>query len=256
MIRQLLRKFSTINKKEMENFDKINDWWDPNGSSKGLHSYNPVRLNFIKKHILSRKKTNSDYYFLDNLNILDIGSGGGLLSESMARFDGKVLGIDSNKNSMKIAETHLENFSSELKNNLQYKLTSIEKLIENKENIEKYDIVTSMEVIEHVNEIDIFLEDSVKVLKKGGIFFLSSLNKGILSYFLTIIMAEKVLGIVPNGTHNYDKYLEPDFLEKKMKELGLDLIGLEYFLYDPINNKMEKDSLAKIQYCMAFEKLE
>lgn len=256
MKRQLLKKFSTVNKKEMKNFSKISDWWDPNGSSKGLHSYNPVRLDFMKKHILTRKKINSDHYFLNNLKILDIGSGGGLLSESMARFEGNILGIDSNENSFEIAQNHLENFSPELKKNLEYKLTSIENLIENKDNIEKYDIVTSMEVIEHVDEINLFLENSIKTLKKGGIFFLSSLNKGFLSYFLTIVMAEKILGIVPNGTHDYEKYLEPDFLTCKMNELGLDLIGLEYFLYDPINNKMEKDSLAKIQYCMAFEKLE
>ncbi len=256
MLRKINKKFSTVNNKEMSNFSKINDWWDLKGSSKGLHAYNPRRLEFIKKHVISRKKINSDFYFLDNIEILDIGCGGGLLSESMARLSGNVKAIDANQNSIDIAQGHLDEYSPELKPNLEYQLTTIENFLKFPKNLEKFDIVTSMEVIEHVDDLDCFLKSAAQSLKKGGIFFLSSLNKNFFSYFFTIVIAEKVLGIVPNGTHNFDKYIDNEVLTRKMNNLNLDLLGIEYFMYDPVGNVMEKDNFFKFQYCIAFEKIQ
>ena len=179
-------KNNTINKKEIEKFSKIADeWWNPTGKFKPLHKFNPIRIKYIKENLIehfSLKKNNKP---LKNLEILDIGCGGGLLSEPISRLGANVTGIDASKNNINIAKHHLK--KSKLK--INYLNCSPENLNTSK----RFDVILNMEIVEHVENIDNFIKQSSKFLKKNGIMFVATLNQTLKSYLFAIIVAEYVL---------------------------------------------------------------
>ena len=166
---------NSINKKEIEKFSKIaEEWWDPNGKFKPLHNFNPIRIRYIKENIIKDFKIRSSDKPLKNIKLLDIGCGGGLLSEPMCRLGASVVGIDASKKNIEVAKFHAK--KNKLK--IDYKIASPEMLKDKK----KFDVILNMEIVEHVNDIDFFIKESSKLLKKNGIMFIATLNKTLKSY--------------------------------------------------------------------------
>ena len=196
---------TSVNKKEIEKFSKMaEEWWDPNGKFKPLHKFNPIRIRYIKDNIINHFNLNDKSKPLNKINILDIGCGGGLLSEPMSRLGANVVGIDASEKNIKIAKMHAK------KNNLkiEYKNTSPENLKTNK----KFDVILNMEIVEHVEDVNFFIKSCSKLLKKNGIMFVATLNKTLKSYIFGIIGAEYIMRWLPIGTHEWEKFLNPDDL--------------------------------------------
>ena len=212
-------KINTINKKEIEKFSKIaEEWWDPEGKFKPLHKFNPIRISYIKNNIISTLKLNNKKKPLEKVKILDIGCGGGLLSEPMNRLGAEVVGIDASEKNIKVAQLHAR------KNNLniKYFCSSPETFKSNT----KFDVVLNMEIVEHVEDIELFLKSSSKFLKKNGIMFVATLNKTLKSYLFAIVGAEYILRWLPIGTHEWEKFVKPEVLVNVLKKIILNLTRL------------------------------
>ena len=202
---------NSINKKEIEKFSKIaEEWWNPNGKFKPLHNFNPIRIRYIKDNIIKDFNLKPSDKPLKNINILDIGCGGGLLAEPMSRLGANVVGIDASKKNIEIAKFH----SKKSKLKINYIATSPEKLKIKK----KFDVILNMEIVEHVNDIDFFIKESSKLLKKNGLMFVATLNKTLKSYAFAIIGAEYILKWLPIGTHDWEKFISPEQLIKISKK--------------------------------------
>ena len=241
-------KNNTINKKEIEKFSKIaEEWWDPNGKFKPLHKFNPIRISYIKENIintfnLKNKKDNP----LSEIKILDVGCGGGLLSEPLSRLGAEVFGIDASDNNIKIAKLHAK--KSNL--NIKYFCSSPEKFkIKN-----EFDVILNMEIVEHVEDVDFFLKSCSKLLKKNGIMFVATLNKTLKSYLFAIIGAEYVLKWLPIGTHEWEKFVKPDELINFLNKFNLKLTDLKGVKFDLLNNDWKFSSDTSVNYIAKFIK--
>ncbi len=181
---------NTINKEEIEKFNSLADeWWDPEGKFKPLHKFNPIRIEYIKNSIINEFNIKDTKKPFSNLEILDIGCGGGLLTEPMYRLGGKLTGIDASTKNINIAKVHAK------KNNLKIKyICSSPEHLKSKK---KYDVILNMEVVEHVKDLNLFIQSSSYLLKKNGIMFIATLNKTFKSYLFAIIGAEYLLGWLP-----------------------------------------------------------
>ena len=182
------------------------DWWNPNGKFKPLHLFNPARIEFIKKKLISYFNLDSSSQKpLKNLKILDIGCGGGLLCEPLSKLGAIITGIDPSKENIEVAKLH----SKEMNLNINYICCSPEKL--NLEN--EFDVILNMEVIEHISNVNLFIKNCSKLIKKKGIMFVATLNKNLKSYIFGIVGAEYILRWLPIGTHDWDKFLTPQDLK-------------------------------------------
>ena len=238
---------STINKKEIQKFSKIaNEWWDPEGKFKPLHKFNPIRIKYIKDNIIHNFKIKSKNAPLKSLNILDIGCGGGLLSEPMCRLGGNVTAIDASKKNIDVAKFH----SKENKLKIEYLCASPEKLKINKE----FDVVLNMEVVEHVEDINLFLNKSSQLLKSNGLMFVATLNKTLESYIFAIVGAEYILRWLPIGTHEWDKFIEPSTLIEFAKKHGLRLDKLDGMRFDILTNQWKLSENKSVNYIAMFKK--
>ena len=196
---------NTINKKEIEKFSKIaSEWWNPEGKFKPLHKFNPIRIKYIKENIIKDLKIENKNKPLKGVDILDIGCGGGLLSEPMSRLGAKVVGIDASKKNIEIAKFHAK--KNKLK--IKYICASPEKLNTKK----KFDVVLNMEIVEHVEDVNQFISKSSNLLKKNGLMFVATLNKTLKSYIFAIVGAEYILSWLPIGTHDWNKFVKPEDL--------------------------------------------
>jgi 2-polyprenyl-6-hydroxyphenyl methylase/3-demethylubiquinone-9 3-methyltransferase len=198
---------TTVNKTEVEKFSKMaGDWWNPNGKFKPLHLFNPARIEFIKKKLISYFNLDSSSQKpLKKLKILDIGCGGGLLCEPLSKLGAIITGIDPSKENIEVAKLH----SKEMNLNINYIRCSPEKL--NLEN--EFDVILNMEVIEHISNVNLFIKNCSKLIKKKGIMFVATLNKNLKSYIFGIVGAEYILRWLPIGTHDWDKFLTPQDLK-------------------------------------------
>ena len=188
---------TTIDPVEREKFSKMaEEWWDPSGKFKALHKFNPKRIEFIRNKIIDHFsiEPNAENPF-SNLDILDIGCGGGLLSEPMSRLGGNVSGIDIVEKNINVAKTHSEEQNLEI----NYKMTTAEELALGKK---KFNVILNMEVIEHVSDLNLFIESCEKLLKKNGLLFFATLNRNLLSFGLAIVGAEYTPGWLHKDTHN------------------------------------------------------
>ena len=238
---------NTINKKEIQKFSKIaNEWWDPEGKFKPLHKFNPIRIKYIKDNIIQNFKIKSKNAPLKNLNILDIGCGGGLLSEPMCRLGGNVTAIDASKKNIDVAKFH----SKKNKLKIEYLCASPEKLKINK----KFDIVLNMEVVEHVEDINLFLNKSSQLLKSNGLMFVATLNKTLESYIFAIVGAEYILRWLPIGTHEWDKFVEPSTLIEFAIKHGLRLDKLDGMRFDILTNQWKLSENKSVNYIAMFKK--
>ena len=239
---------STINKKEIQKFSKIaNEWWDPEGKFKPLHKFNPIRIKYIKDNIIQNFNIKSKNAPLKSLNILDIGCGGGLLSEPMCRLGGNVTAIDASKKNIDVAKFH----SKENKLKIEYLCASPEKLKINKE----FDVVLNMEVVEHVEDINLFLNKSSQLLKSNGLMFVATLNKTLESYIFAIVGAEYILRWLPIGTHEWDKFIEPSTLIEFAKKHGLRLDKLDGMRFDILTNQWKLSENKSVNYIAMFKKI-
>ena len=220
-------KSTTINKQEIAKFSKIaTEWWNPEGKFKPLHKFNPIRIKYIKENIIKNFKLNSTLKPLKKIDILDIGCGGGLLSEPMCRLGANVVGIDASQKNIDIAKFHAK--KNRLK--INYMCATPESLKIKK----KFDVILNMEIIEHVEDVNFFLKKSSELLKKNGLMFIATLNKTLKSYAFAIIGAEYVLQWLPIGTHDWDKFVKPEDLIKINKDNNLKLEKLDIYKREKI----------------------
>ena len=239
---------TTINKAEVNKFDKIADeWWDPKGKFKPLHKFNPVRIQFIKDNVKEHFKIKNDFEPFKGLRILDVGCGGGLLSEPMARLGGKVMGIDASENNIKVAKSHLK--KSNLK--IEYLCSSPEKIIKKKE---KFDVILNMEIIEHVDNLDLFIKKSSSLLKTNGLMFVATINRTLKSYLFAIIGAEYVLKWLPIGTHQWEKFVKPDDINQIAKNNSLLFKNITGVKFNLLSLEWKKTKDISVNYISQFVK--
>ena len=239
---------SSVNKKEIEKFSKMAvEWWDPSGKFKPLHKFNPIRIKYIKENIISNFKLKVKKKPLDKINILDIGCGGGLLSEPMTRLGANVTGIDASNKNINIAKLHAK--KNKLK--INYLCSSPEKLKIKK----KFDVILNMEIIEHVEDINFFINSCSKLLKKNGLMFVATLNKTLKSYVFAIIGAEYVLRWLPIGTHDWEKFVRPEDLKKILGKNNLKLEKLDGMNFNIIKDEWSVSSDTSINYIVKSVKL-
>jgi len=223
------------------------DWWNPNGKFKPLHLFNPARIKFIKEKLVS-------HFLLDinkkeplkKLKILDIGCGGGLLCEPLSRLGASITGIDASYNNIKAAKLH----SKEMNLNINYICNSPENL--NLKN--QFDVILNMEVIEHVSDTDLFINQCSKLIKKNGIMFVATINRNIKSYLFAILGAEYILKWLPIGTHDWNKFLTPQELEvltNKNNFINNEVVGMKFNLF---TKKWYKTTDSNVNYISTFLK--
>ena len=238
---------NTINKKEIEKFSKIaSEWWDPSGKFKPLHKFNPIRIRYIKDNIMKNYKLNLSDKPLKKINILDIGCGGGLLSEPMSRLGANVVGIDASKKNIEIAKFHAK--KSRLK--IDYICASPETLKTKK----KFDVILNMEIVEHVNDINFFIKQSSNLLKKDGLMFIATLNKTLKSYLFAIVGAEYILNWLPIGTHDWNKFVKPEDIIQICKKNNLIIEKIDGMNFNLLTDKWNLTKDNSVNYITKFKK--
>ena len=243
-----MASMTTINEKEIQKFSKLADeWWDANGKFKPLHAFNPIRIKYIidkcSSHFELKKKDNK---LLSSLKVLDIGCGGGLVCEPLSRLGADVTGIDASSKNIEVAKIHAK------KNNLKIKYfnTSPEK----KEISEKFDVILNLEIVEHVENLDLFLKSSSELLKKNGIMFIATINRTFESYIKAIIGAEYILKWLPIGTHDWQKFLKPEEIEKKFNRLNLNKLDLNGLKFNILSNSWSLSADCSVNYIIVGRK--
>jgi 2-polyprenyl-6-hydroxyphenyl methylase/3-demethylubiquinone-9 3-methyltransferase len=238
---------NSVNKKEIEKFSKMaSEWWNPSGKFKPLHKFNPIRIKYIKENIISNFKFKNNKKPLEKINILDIGCGGGLLSEPMARLGANVTGIDASNKNIKIAKLH----AKQNKLSINYLCSSPEKM----KIKSKFDVILNMEIIEHVEDINFFIKSCSKLLKKDGIMFVATLNKTLKSYMFAIIGAEYVLRWLPIGTHDWEKFVKPIDLKTILNKNNLKLDRLDGMNFNIVNDEWSISADTSVNYIAKFIK--
>ena len=227
-----------VDKKEIKKFDDISySWWDPEGPFKPLHMLNPVRTDFIKNRIDLKDKT-----------LIDVGCGGGLLCETLAEHSKEVKGIDMSNEAIEIAKTH-----QTLKNlKIDYEEIALEGLI--KKSKKKYDVLTCMELVEHVPDPEKLIKDCFKITNRKADLFFSTLNRNLISYIIAIIGAEYILNILPKGTHKYEKFIKPSEFSKILRSNDLIVEDIKGITFNLLANKFFESNNTDINYIIHCKK--
>ncbi len=227
-----------VSSNEVDKFSQLaNQWWDSEGSLKTLHQINPLRMEFIQKHCSMTEKT-----------AIDIGCGGGILAEAMAKKCSSVSALDASGEAIDVAKAHAE----KSKLDINYNHCTIEEFTA--KNDTQFDIVTCMEMLEHVPDPESIITEAAKLTKDNGYFFASTLNRNLKSYLLSIVAAEHVLKMVPAGTHEYSKFIKPYEMIKVAEKNGLKPIGMIGIHYNPITKSFSLGKNSDVNYIIAFKK--
>ena len=239
---------TTINKEEIQKFSNLaQEWWDVNGKFKPLHMFNPIRIEYMLENIKKYFKLKKDKInILEGLKILDIGCGGGLISEPMARLGAEVTGIDASEKNINIAKIH----SKENKLKINYINTSPEKLSD----YEKYDIILNLEIVEHVEDVGLYIKSCQKLLKRNGLMFTATLNRSFTSYIKAIIGAEYILRWLPIGTHDWNKFLKPEELENYLSKENFSTLDIKGLTFNPLTDKWKKSKDLSVNYIICSTK--
>ena len=239
---------TTVNKEEIQKFSKIADeWWDTKGKFKPLHMFNPTRIKYIKeKCIYHFRLKENNLKPLSSLEILDIGCGGGLISEPMHRLGAKVTGMDASERNIAVAKLHAKKNGL----NISYIKSSPEKNTIKK----KFDVILNLEIIEHVHDVNLFLKSCSKMLNKGGIMFVATLNRTFESYIKAIVGAEYILRWLPIGTHEWNKFLKPNEIQEKLKKLDFENIYLDGFSFNLFSQSWKKTKDCSVNYIIVAKK--
>tara|TARA_Y100000590_G_scaffold283884_1_gene319425 strand:- start:4044 stop:4772 length:729 start_codon:yes stop_codon:yes gene_type:complete len=241
-------KSNTINAGEIKKFSQISsEWWDPEGKFKPLHKFNPIRIKYIKDNIINNFNIKDKIKPLKNINILDIGCGGGLLSEPISRLGANVTGIDASEKNINVAKFHAK--KNKLK--INYICASPEKLRIKK----KFDVILNMEIVEHVDDVNLFIKKSSNFLKKNGLMFVATLNKTLKSYVFAIIGAEYILRWLPIGTHDWERFIEPSKLIQFGEKNSLKLEKIDGMTFNPIIDEWKVSKDKSVNYITKFKKI-
>ena len=240
---------STVDQAEIDHFSSLaQEWWDPSGKFKPLHKFNPVRLTYIREKLCEHfdrdpKSSNT----LKDLRILDIGCGGGLLSEPMAKMGASVVGADAGETNIEVAKIHAE--QSDVK--IDYRTTTAEDLAAEDE---KFDVVLNMEVVEHVADVDLFMSACAKMVIPGGLMLVATINRTFKANALAIVMAEQVLRWLPKGTHRYEKLVRPQEIATPIEFEGMRVIERVGVSYNPISDNWNRTKDLDVNYMILAER--
>jgi 2-polyprenyl-6-hydroxyphenyl methylase/3-demethylubiquinone-9 3-methyltransferase len=244
----------SVDKEELARFAKLGDsWWDLSGPQRALHKLNPARVGYLRNLCCSHfpdgggPRDRKAEKALDGLRIVDLGCGGGLLTEPLARLGAKMTGIDPAEENIAAARRHAEaeGFS------IDYRSLTVESLAESGES---FDVVLAMEVLEHVADVDGFLRAAATLVRPGGLFVGATLNRTLKSYALAIVGAEYVLRWVEPGTHDWTKFLRPNELLKPLKAAGLSEIDRAGVVYHPVRDEWRLSGDVDVNYMIAMER--
>jgi 2-polyprenyl-6-hydroxyphenyl methylase/3-demethylubiquinone-9 3-methyltransferase len=243
------RNQTTIDQSEVDRFSAMAaEWWSPTGKFRPLHKFNPVRLAYIREKICSRSGRDPDAHdALKGLRVLDIGCGGGLLSEPMARMGADVTGADASKVNIEVAKIHAEQSGVEV----DYRATTAEALAGAGEN---FDVVLNMEVVEHVSDVNLFMGKCCEMVRPGGLMFVATINRTFKAQALAIFMAENVLRWLPKGTHTYEKLVKPGELEQPIIASGMQVIDQTGVFFNPLLDRWNYSKDMDVNYMMLAER--
>lgn len=244
------KKTSTVDAEEVAQFETLREqWWDETGPMKPLHALNPTRLSFIRDSITAHYGLKSDSrHPLTNISIADIGCGGGIVAEPLARLGATVTGVDAGTENIKVAKAHAEQSGLDI----DYRATTVEDLADTGA---RYDVVTALEIVEHVADIDLFIGSCAKIVKPGGLLILSTLNRTPKSFMLGIVAAEYILRWVPAGTHDWKKFIKPSELAHAVTSHKMKVKDLCGLVYSPVTREfsLSKSDL-KVNYFLTASK--
>ena len=240
---------TTISPDEIDRFHAMAaDWWDPNGKFRPLHKFNPVRLAYIREHVLAHfGRDGNRMRPFEGLRFLDIGCGGGLLCEPMARLGADVVGADAGEKNVRIAALHAEQSGLEI----DYRATTSEALAEAGET---FDVVLNMEVVEHVADVPLYLESCCRLVRPGGLMVVATINRTARAYALAIVAAERVLGWLPRGTHQYEKLVTPEEITSITARNGMAVIDRTGVTFNPLKNQWCRSRDMAVNYMLLLEK--
>lgn len=220
---------------EIDKFNNLaHEWWDQEGTFKTLHRINPTRMQFIKSQAT-----------LINQEVLDLGCGGGILCEALAQDGANVTGIDLAPKSIEVAKLHL--FESKL----MIKYDCIDSASHALNKLKYYDVITCMEMLEHVDDPEQIIEQCAKLIKPQGMAFFSTINQNLTSYVLGVLVAEYALRLLPRGTHDYKKFIKPTQLQQMLNKHGFDLVTIKGIAYNPITNESHLTNNVKVNYILS-----
>jgi len=223
-----------VDQAELQKFAELaHKWWDKNSEFKPLHEINPLRLNYIDQ-----------YASLAGKEVLDVGCGGGILSESMSERGAKVTGIDLGEKALKVAQLHRYESGADV----DYRLISVEDLAS--ERPESFDVVTCMEMLEHVPDPAAVVRACARLVRPGGQVFFSTLNRNPKSYLFAVLGAEYVLKLLPKGTHEYEKFIKPSELASWARQSGLDVQGSKGMTYNPLSKRYSLNDDVSVNYLL------
>lgn len=240
---------TTIDAREIEHFSALAaEWWDPKGKFRPLHKFNPVRLAYIRDQVASRfgRDPRSSRPF-QGLRILDIGCGGGLLCEPMARLGADVVGADASETNIEVARLHAA--ESGLK--IDYRATTAEDLADSGE---RFDVILNMEVVEHVADMNLYIAKCAEMVKPGGIMFVATINRTLKALGLAIFGAEYVLRWLPRGTHQFNKLVRPEELTRALGSAGMNVIDRTGVVYSPLGDRWQRSRDMDVNYMLLADK--
>ena len=236
----------TADLQEINKFSKMaSEWWDPNGKFAPLHKFNPIRQEYLVDKIKNHFGIlpNGSYPF-KNLKLLDVGCGGGLIAEPMTRLGAKVTGIDASEKNINVAKFHAEQMDLKI----NYLATTPENLNE------QFDVILCLEIIEHVADVDLFIQSCAKLLKKNGIIFFATLNRTAKSFLFAIVGAEYILNWLPKGTHDWNKFLKPSEVISTTLKYQLEFKEKIGFKFNIFSREWQKSKDMDVNYAVSFKK--
>ncbi len=239
----------TIDEAEVDRFSRIADeWWDPAGKFRPLHKFNPVRLSYIRDKVAARfdRDINAKSPF-EGLRFLDIGCGGGLLCEPMARLGAEVVGADPSETNIEVARLHAAGSGLDI----DYRAASAEELAAAGET---FDVILNMEVVEHVADVELFLAKCASMVRPGGLMFVATINRTLKALGLAIIGAEYILRWLPKGTHQFEKLVRPEEIEGPLSKGGMRIIDRSGVSYNPLADEWRQSRDMGVNYMLLAEK--
>lgn len=234
---------ASVDQDELDKFAAMADaWWDPVGKFKPLHDFNPVRVTYLRDQLCNYfKRDVGDFAAYKGLRILDIGCGGGILSEPLARLGGYVTGIDPEIKNIHVAKAH----AAQMNLDIDYRAMTIEALADTKD---MFDVVLAMEVVEHVNDVQAFLKTCTKVLKPGGLMVVATLNRTLKSFMLAKVGAEYILRWLPVGTHDWNKFVRPSEITNPLQQSGLKIHEIKGVSFNPLRRQWSLSDDTAVNY--------
>ena len=240
---------STVDAGEVERFSALAaEWWNPNGKFRPLHKFNPVRLAYIRDQVAARFGRDPHVARpFEGLRFLDIGCGGGLLCEPMARLGAEIVGADAAATNIEVAKLH----AAESGVAIDYRATTAEDLADAGE---RFDVILNMEVVEHVSDVPLYIARCAEMVKPGGIMFVATINRTLKALGLAIVGAEYVLRWLPRGTHQFGKLVRPEELDKALADAGLSTIDRTGVVYSPLADRWQRSKDMDVNYMVLAER--